>query len=237
MTASRLTHIENGGPSGVLGGFSHIITLLEFDQIRTRLASFTRTVMGREAAGSLTPSSDLLEIATRQQETSEAREFLEKGGSLEFGPATDLREYIQRAMLGGVLRGEELHSVRQLVGADRYNRGSLVRHDELPLLAGIAENIPDLGDIERAISSAISPAGEILDQASPNLQQLRQDSRAAYQQLNDVMQRSLRRYQRQELVQEPIITQRNGRLVLLIKAEMKSRVPGIIHYASDSGAT
>jgi DNA mismatch repair protein MutS2 len=237
MTSSRLTHIENGESSNVLGGFSRTITLLEFDQIRTRLASFTRTVMGREAAGSLTPSADPLDIAARQQETSEAREFLEKGGSLEFGPALDLREYIQRAMLGGVLRGGELHAVRQLIEAARYNRSSLIRHEELPLLAGIAENIPDLGDIEHAISTAISPAGEILDQASPNLRLLRQDSRAAYQQLNDMVQRSLRRYQRQELLQEPIITQRNGRLVLLIKAEMKSKVPGIIHDVSDSGAT
>jgi DNA mismatch repair protein MutS2 len=213
------------------------ITLLEFDQIRRRLESFTRTVMGQEMAASLIPSSDLLEIVTRQQETSESRQLLKKGGSLEFGPAIDLREYVQRAALGGVLRGEELHAIQQLVAAARYNHNSLARHDELPLLAGIAENFPDLRDIEQAISLAISPAGEVLDQASPTLRQLRQDSRLAYQQLNDVMQRSLRRYQRQGVVQEPLITQRNGRLVLLIKSEMKSQAPGIIHDVSDSGAT
>ncbi len=140
-------------------------------------------------------------------------------------------------MLDGVLRGGELHTIQELTAASRYNRGSLAHHEKLPLLAGIAENIPDLMAIEQALSSAISPAGELLDDASPALRQLRNDSRSAYGQLNDVMQRSLRRFQRRSLLQEPIITQRNGRLVLLIKAEMKSQTPGIVHDVSDSGAT
>ena len=105
-----------------------------------RLASFARTVMGRERANVLTPSCDLLDIATRQQETAEARRFLDRGSSLEFGPGADLREFIQRAMLDGVLRGEELHTVQELTAASRYNRGNLARHEELPLLAGIAED-------------------------------------------------------------------------------------------------
>lgn len=237
MISSYPIQDNNTEPPGMIGGFSRAITLLEFDQIRRRLVAFTHTVMGREAATSLTPSPDLLEIAARQQETAEARQLLEKSGSLEFGPDIDLREYIQRAILGGMLRGEELHSVQELIRASRYNRNSLARRDELPLLSGMAGNIPDLSDIEQAIHSAISPAGEVLDDASLALRQLRQDSRAAYQQLNELMQRSLRRLQRQGLVQEPIITQRNGRLVLLIKTEMKSQVPGIVHDVSDSGAT
>ena len=228
---------EGDAASKEMGGFSRALTLLEFDQIRLRLASFTRTALGRERAGALTPSRDLLDIATRQQETTEARQFLDQGSSLEFGPGDDLREFVQRAMLDGVLRGAELHTIQALAAAARYNRGNLARHEELPLLAGIAENIPDLAAIEQAISSAISPAGELLDDASPTLRQLRNDSRTAYSRLNDVMQRSLRRFQRRSLLQEPIITQRNGRLVLLIKAEMKSQTPGIVHDVSDSGAT
>jgi DNA mismatch repair protein MutS2 len=220
-----------------MGGFTRTNTLLEFDQVRGRLASFARTVLGREGASGLAPSCDILEIASRQQETAEARRFLDRGGSLEFGPADDLGELVQRAMLDGVLRGEELHFLQLMTAAARYNRDHLARREELPLLAGIAGNIPDLSAIEQAISSAVSPAGEILDHASPTLRQLRNDTRSAYNQLNDVMQRSLRRFQRRSLVQEPIITQRNGRLVLLIRSEMKSQTPGIVHDVSDSGAT
>ena len=220
-----------------LGGFARALHLLEFDQIRQRLAGYARTVLGQERALGLEPVSDALEIGSRLQETDEARLFLDNGGSLEFGPGADLREYVERAMLGGSLRGEELHQVQQLAEAAGFNRKAVYRREDLPLLSGMAANIPDLGNLEQAIRRAISPAGEILDDASPELRQLRRESRSAYQHLNEVMQRSLRRYQQRAVVQEPIITQRNGRLVLLIKAEHKSQAPGIVHDVSDSGAT
>ena len=238
-----MNYILRDNPAGqpytatTLGGFSVTLRLLEFDQIQQRLAGYTRTVLGREHAEDLAPVSDALEIATRQQETAEARLFLDTGGGLEFGPGVDLREYVQRAMLGGTLRGEELHELQELAGAAAYDRRNLHRREDLPLLAGLAQNLPDLSGLEQAIRSAISPAGEVLDDASPQLRQLRRESRSAYQQLNEVMQRSLRRYQRRSVVQEPIVTQRNGRLVLLIKAEFKSQAPGIVHDVSDSGAT
>ena len=220
-----------------MGGFARALQLLEFDQIRQRLAGYARTVLGRECALELEPVSDALEIGSRLQETDEARLFLDNGGSLEFGPGADLREFVHRAMLGGTLRGEELHQVQQLAEAAGFSRNALHRREDLPLLAGLAANIPDLNDLAQAIRRAINPAGEILDDASPELRQLRRESRSAYQQLNEVMQRSLRRYQQRAVVQEPIITQRNGRLVLLIKAEHKSQTPGIVHDVSDSGAT
>ena len=232
---------DSGGATIVLGGaldgFSQAAGLLEFDQIRDGLSGFARTVLGRQRARELAPVSDVLEIATRQQETSEARRFLESGGGLEFGPGVDFQENFQRAILGGLLRGHELHSTRLLVEAARSNRASLLRHEELPLISSVAENLPDLGDLAREIFSAISVVGEVLDDASPSLRDLRQATRAAYQRLNQTMERSLRRFQAQEVVQEPIITERNGRLVLLIKADMRSKAPGIVHDVSDSGAT
>ena len=220
-----------------LGGFGFSGPLLEFDQVREQIAAYTKTVVGGERARALTPTRDLLEIATRQQETSEARQYLDHGGGLEFGPEEDFRELLQRALLGGLLRGEELFLVRELLRAARYDRTEMGRHEEIPLLTSVSENIPELSDLERAISGAISPAGEVLDNASPVLHNLRREARNAQNRLNEIMERNLRRLQRAELVQEPLITQRNGRMVLLIKAEMRYRVPGIVHDVSDSGAT
>ncbi len=220
-----------------LGGFDFAGPLLEFDQVREQIAAYTKTVVGGERARALTPTRDLLEIATRQQETSEAKQYLDQGGGLEFGPEEDFRELLQRGLLGGLLRGGELFLVRELLRAARYDRTELGRHEEIPLLSSIADNIPELGDLERAISGAISPAGEVLDNASPLLHNLRREARNAQNRLNEIMERNLRRLQRAELVQEPLITQRNGRMVLLIKAEMRYRVPGIVHDVSDSGAT
>ena len=223
-----------------LNGCEPALALLEFDPIRQQLAGYARTLLGREYALALTPTADYQEIVRRQQETAEARRFIDAGGSgpsLEFGPEADLREYAQRAGLGGLLRGGELNEIRQLAQAVGHNRSSLRRRADLPLLSALAANLPDLSGLETAIRDAVSPAGELLDDASPQLRQLRRASRDAYQQLNAVMQRSLRRYQQRAVVQEPIVTQRNNRLVLLIKTDFKSQAPGIVHDVSDSGAT
>ena len=227
-------------PIPQLNGCEPALALLEFDPIRQQLAGYARTLLGREYALALTPTADYPEIVRRQQETAEARRFIDAGGSgpaLEFGPGADLREYAQRAGLGGLLRGAELNEIRQLAQAVGHNRSSLRRRADLPLLSALAANLPDLSGLERAIRDAVSPAGELLDDASPQLRQLRRASRDAYQQLNAVMQRSLRRYQQRAVVQEPIVTQRNNRLVLLIKTDFKSQAPGIVHDVSDSGAT
>ncbi len=205
--------------------------------VREQIAGHTKTVVGGERANALAPTKDLLEIATRLQETSEARQYLEQGAGLEFGPDQDFRELLQRALLGGLLRGEELFAVRELLRAARFNRTELGRHEDIPMLTSVSENLPELSDLERVISGAISPAGEVLDNASPVLHNLRQEARQAQNRLNEIMERNLRRLQRAEVVQEPLITQRNGRMVLLIKTEMRYRVPGIVHDVSDSGAT
>ncbi len=225
-----------------LGGFEQAGRLLEFDQVLAQVGSYCRTELGREKVAALEPSDDLLEVATRQQETTETRRFVDGGGSLEFGPENDITELIHRAMLGGLLRGEELYAVRAFARAARYDRDELSRPsnrsgDELPLLSSLASNIPELGHLDSEIGAAISPAGEVLDYASPLLGRLRAESRQAQNRLNEIMERNLRRFQRSEVVQEPLITQRNGRMVLLIKTEMRYRVPGIVHDVSDSGAT
>ncbi len=220
-----------------LGGFETSGRLLEFDQVLGQLSGYARTELGRQRVAELEPSDDLLEVATRQQETTEARRYIDDGGSLEFGPEQDITELVQRALLGGLLRGGELYAVRSFARAARFDRDELREKESLPLLSSLASNIPDLGHLDREIGAAISPAGEVLDYASPLLGRLRTESRQAQSRLNDIMERNLRRFQRAEVVQEPLITQRNGRMVLLIKTEMRYRVPGIVHDVSDSGAT
>ena len=209
-----------------LGGFDSAGRLLEFDQVLGQLSGFTHTALGRQKVAELEPSDDLLEVATRQQETTEARRYIDDGGSLEFGPEQDITELIHRALLGGLLRGAELYAVRSFARAARFDRDELRERDGLPLLSSLASNIPELGHLDREIGAAISPAGEVLDYASPLLGRLRAESRQAQSRLNDIMERNLRRFQRAEVVQEPLVTQRNGRMVLLIKTEMRYRVSG-----------
>ena len=155
-----------------LGGFETSGRLLEFDQVLGQLSGYARTELGRQRATELEPSDDLLEVATRQQETTEARRYIDDGGSLEFGPEQDITELVQRALLGGLLRGAELYAVRSFARAARYDRDELSDRETLPLLSSLASNIPDLGHLDREIGAAISPAGEVLDYASPLLGRL-----------------------------------------------------------------
>ena len=164
--ASSTRQTQPGSLSAMPGvgfdGSAGTLALLEFDQIRSAVGSYIHTLMGRKACMSLMPSSDVLDIATRQQETSEARRFIDHGGALEFGPEENFQEFIHRAMLGGLLRGEELHAIQEMIRAARNNRTNLLRHEELPLLSAIAENIPDLRSLDRSIVSAISVASSAL---------------------------------------------------------------------------
>ena len=159
MKVVSVQESDAGSPEATAapGGFAQSVELLEFGRIRQALAAHTGTVIGGEAAQGLTPSADLLEVATRLQETSEACRFLSGGGGLEFGPGIDFREFVRRALLGGLLNGQELHAVSNLAEAAGHNRRALSRHEEIPLLSGIADNLPDLKTLARAIERSRRP--------------------------------------------------------------------------------
>ena len=216
---------------------SRSLSLLEFDLVREQLASYTTFESARELARALLPSADGEDVTARQQETSDARRFLEERGNFDLSGAYDLSPLIQRAALGGSLRGAELRQVADTLGVAHMARQSFSRQRHLARLHPLSQLIPEMPSLERELDIAISPSGDILDGASSSLRGLRVDSRQAYQRLDDLLQRTLRRLQRQGILQEPLVTERNGRMVLLIKSEMRHRLAGIVHDVSDSGAT
>ena len=213
------------------------LRLLELHLVLRRLAGYTTFPVARELALGLTPSYRSEEVERRHRETAEARRLLEAGVHLDMGEAADLRPVLQRAALAGVLRGEELRQVAGTLRSMRGVRGVLSRRRESAILRSAAQGLPSLQALEDRLDRSIGTAGEVLDTASHALRALRVDSRAAYQGLMDSMERVLRQAQRQGILQEPIITERQGRMVLLVKAEMKGRLPGIVHDVSDSGAS
>ena len=234
------TVTEPKGPDNTpqpIGLVEESLRRLEFNLVQEKLAGYTSFLLAQEMAQTLVIEHQPTLVAALQQETTEARRFLEGGSSLELEEAQDVRVPLERAALGGVLNGEELWDVCRTLKATRMARTSVLRQKDAPALISIAQGLPVLRDLERNLANSIGASGEVLDTASPVLRSLRADSRAAYQQLNESLERTLRRMQRQNILQEPIITQRNGRLVLLVKTEMKHRLPGIVHDVSDSGAT
>ena len=213
------------------------LRLLEFDLVREKLAGYTTIFPARELALQLEPCYEQSEVARRQGETTEAVHCLDTGLALELAKARDLREPLQRASLGGVLSGEELREVHDTLKVIHGARAAVLRQKDTPVLRSIAHNLPVLGEIERELGASIGESGDVKDSASPALRQLRADAHSAYQQVMESLERTLRRMQRRNILQEPIITQRNGRMVLLVKTEMKHLLNGIVHDVSDSGAT
>ena len=213
------------------------LELLEFPLILRRLADCTTFDPARVLALSLLPSSDPMVVSTGQEETSEARLLLERGSEPDLSGAVDVGQALDRAALGGVLSGAELRDLGATLRAARQARYSLHRQHDVPRLRTMTQEMPVMEDLERDIARTVGTLGEVLDGASPFLGELRQQTRAAHRRLMDSMERAKRRLERQGILQEPIITQRNNRMVLLVKTEMKHRLNGIVHDVSDSGAT
>ncbi|MCY4625048.1 MAG: Smr/MutS family protein [Chloroflexi bacterium] len=226
----------DGGTADALR--SRSLELLEFPAVLEQLASNTGFMLGRREALALTPSSDPGAVAERQRETAEARLFLEVGGSMEFGEAGDVSVEAQRAAKGGVLTGLELRAVAETLRAGRLARNAFLRHDrDCPALASLARNIPDMDARETAIFRAIGVDGQVEDAASPALREIRSQARIAYGRLEDTLQRLVRSDRTRRVLQEPLVTERNGRLVVPVRVEMRSRMPGLVHDVSGSGET
>ncbi len=211
-------------------------SMLEFDKVIEQLTSYTKSPISFELASNLSPKFELDQINYLQRETLEATKLVDT--TIEFALIHDPRPIIRRAVKGGILSGEELIVVAEGI---RYIRkakslGSKLS-SETPLLAEIIKGISDFAQLETEIRRSVSTHGELLDQASPLLRELRVASRSAYRRAEEKLESIIESEQGLSAVQEPVITFRSDRLVLPIKSDFKGQIPGIIHGVSDSGAT
>ena len=213
------------------------LELLEFPQVMERLASHTQTPIGSELALSLRPAHTREDVLLRQQETSEALQLLERGREVEFSSARDVRSAVESAALGATLPGSDLRDVAGTARALGSARSVVGSQSDLGILSHLARQIDDFRDLERQLSRSIGREGEVLDGASRNLAELRVRTRETFNTLESSLQRMMRGLYGRGILQEPLITQRQGRMVILVKAEMRQHVQGIVHDVSDSGAT
>ncbi len=213
------------------------LELLEFPQVMERLAGHTQTPLGSELALSLRPAHVHEDVQLRQQETSEAVQLLERGREVEFSTARDVRKAVENAALGATLPGPDLRDVAGTARALASARSVVGSQTDLGILSHLARQIADFRDLERLLSRAIGREGEVLDGASRRLAELRVRARETFGTLESSLQRMMRGLYGRGILQEPLITQRQGRMVILVKAEMRQHVQGIVHDVSDSGAT
>ena len=212
--------------------------LLEFPAVRLRLASHTSFVLGREQALALEPAWDRDEVLRRQRETAEARSFLDGGGELDLSDAADIRPIVARTARDGLVGGPDLRQVHDTLRAVRLACNAILRsRRDLGLLGTLAQRLPDLEALERELGRAIGRDGMVEDAASPALREARSQAGIAYGRLVETLNRILRSSLARRVLQEPLLTERNGRMVLPVRVEQRSHFPGLVHDTSGSGAT
>ena len=214
------------------------IQTLELPKILERLSKHAAFGASAALALGLAPSTDLGEARRWQQETSEARKLLAVKTDVTIGGARDVRPQAQLAARGGVLDTAGILDIKNTLIAARTLRRILSRlTEQFPRLAFIATGLAEIPKLVETISATIDERGEVLDSASPKLADIRRGLRIAHDRLMTRLQKYVTDSKTVSMLQEPIITQRDGRFVIPLRAEFKGRIKSIVHDQSASGAT
>lgn len=211
---------------------------LEFPKVVEKLAEFAAFSASAELARALAPVASLDEALERQARTTEASKLLSIKADVSVGGAHDIRAMVDLASRGGVLTESELLSVSgTLISSRSLARNFEKNMREFPRLAEIVRLFPPPPGIIEAISRCISDRAEVLDNASQKLASIRSEIKVSHSRLLSKLERMLGDPHTAPMLQESIITQRNGRYVIPLRAEFKSKLKAIIHDQSSSGAT
>ena len=154
------------------------------------------------------------------------------------GGVRDVRASARAAGRGQVLTPSELLEIADLARASTRIRRTFARvRQETPLLSTRAAGLADLEALRGLIAAAIDERGEVRDSASRELEAIRRERDAVHNRLQQLMEALLRSSALRPALQDPIVTLRDGRYVLPVRAEARSAVPGIVHDTSASGST
>jgi len=214
------------------------LEILEFPQIIAILAGYTSFSASRELVLGLKPLADYDRISLLLQQSAEARQLLATEPGFSIGGVSDIREAVRMAALEGILEPKSLVEIQQTLAAMRQTRRYLhAIAEEIPLLWDIAKDITEVRSAEKEIAHCISPSGDVLDRASSDLGAIRRQLREERERLWSRLEAIIRSPRGQRIIQEPIITEREGRYVIPVKIECRRDIRGITHDVSNTGAT
>ena len=215
------------------------LSTLEYDKIIEMLTSRASSPLGKIRCEDLVPSSSLGEIEYRQQQTQDALTRLFQKGNLSFGSVKDVRGSLKRLEIGSTLGITELLQLCGLLENTARVKSYGRRERENGLTDSLDElfdSLEPLSGLSAEIRRCILSEDEISDDASNTLKQIRRSMKVTgeriHTQLSGMVSGSARTY-----LQDAVITMRNGRYCIPVKAEYKSQVPGMIHDQSSTGST
>lgn len=217
----------------------HTIQVLEYEKVLGLIAHRTSTEPGRQRALALTPFADPSEVRRRLTMISEMKSLLEWGKTPPLAAVEDVGKAISRARVpGAVLDAGTILLIGVLARTSRLVREFLyASRGEAPHLWGIASGLHRLNDLEAGIDAAIDEDTNVKDTASGKLKKIRRDKARVSARIASTLKDILAKENLQSHLQDSIVTIRNGRYVIPVRTEAKSKLTGIVHDTSQSGAT
>lgn len=220
---------------------SKAINILEYNKIITKLVACASSEPGKIMCQNLTPMTVPDTINQALKETSDATGRILRGGSLFFRGLTDIRMSLKSLEIGSTLGIRELMNISALLkvtrNACRYNSGKDLTDEETSdSLTGYFNSLICLDELYKEIDRCIISEDEIADDASTTLKQIRRQITLSGERIKSELSKMLSGNDRAYL-QEAVITTRNGRYCVPVKAEYKSHVPGMVHDQSKAGST
>jgi DNA mismatch repair protein MutS2 len=211
---------------------------LEFDRIVDAVTELALTPLGSAALSELEPSTDPKVVVQAQAGTSETVRFLERHSLFPLRAGEALPEALDALdVVGRPLDPLQLRLLADFVDSVDQSRASVGRAGaDFPILRELVSKVTAFKDEVAAVRHAIDPGGEVLDQASPELKRIRNELRQKRQKLRGTLEQ-FTRGSSSKYLQDEVITERNGRFVLMVRAEHRGNVPGIVHGSSTTGAT
>ena len=211
---------------------------LEFDRIVDEVTALALTPLGSTALAQLEPSTDPKVVVALQAATSETVRFLERHPLFPLRAGDGLSAVLDALdVQGRPLEPLQLRLLADFVDSVDQSRASIGRAGaDFPILRELVANVTAFKAEVDAVRQAIDPGGEVLDQASPELKRIRNELRQKRQKLRGTLEQFTRGASAKYL-QDEIVTERNGRFVLMVRAEHRGNVPGIVHGTSTTGAT
>lgn len=218
--------------------FEKSIRTLELPAVLEKLAAKAVSQAAKDRCLKLTPSTDAEEVLRLLDETDAAKERLGLHGSPSFSGVKDVSAALTRADHGGMLNTRELLDIAGVLTASRRVADYDAQHQgEETVLDRLFTSLHTNKYLEEQIRSAILDEETIADTASSELADIRRKMRLAASKGRQILQRIISSPSYAKVLQEALITQRDGRFVVPVKAECKGSMPGLVHDVSSSGAT
>ena len=212
---------------------------LEFDRIVAAVTAMAVTPTGRDRLAEMQPSIEADDIRRAQQATSEGTRFLADHPGFPLRAPSDLDAILDGlAVEGRALEAARLRGLADYLESVEQSRSVVTKlGDPLPLLRALVERVASFKGEIADVRRKIDPAGDVVDDASPELAGIRDRLRKQRSKLRSTLDGFLRGRDTSKYLQDQVVTDRNGRYVLVVRAEHRSAIPGIVHGASASGAS